>query len=317
MANIQITKSIVQDFANADSNESIQIVFDHLQTATREILDELSKKNPFINPEKCLFFVRDDYFFATQTPKSEMSFVLAIESAHIEINSAKLVLDGKSLLKKELKYFFLNGRKKSKRKMKKQMQKQSKLVLKPETYDIVAFQREFFLALADYFTPITTIRNLQNKILVLAKEELGINIGISVAIKSSNVFKFWRDDANAFTERNYYAENQLIEKKQKETKKQFYKLIKVFSSLFDALEVGQEGHYLAYCLLFNVPNEWFVSNTHDSFIKICNYLYHANFKEMKGIIYPNKLLFGDSAEAPLSLVEAKRIIKTICHSLQG
>lgn len=317
MANIQITKAIVQDFANSQSNESIHIVFEHLQTAAREILQEMSKKNTFINPDKCLFFVRDDYFFGTQTPKSEMRFVLAIESAHIEINSSKLILDGKSLFKKELKNFFLNARKKNKRKMRKQLEKQSKLVLKPETYDILAFQREFFLALADYFTPITTIRNLQNQIMVLSKEELGINIGISVAIKSGNIFRFWSDDANAFIDRNYYLENQLIEKKQKETKNQFYKLTKVFSSLFDALEIGQEGHYLACCLLYNVPNEWYTSSTYDSFIKICNYLFHANFKQMMGIIYPNKLLFGSSEEVKITLLEAKRIVKTICNSLHS
>lgn len=309
-----ISKSVIQDFANTEANESIQIIYDHLHNAAYEILDSLSKKNPLIHPEKCLFFLRDDYFFNVQTPKSEMRFVLAIESAHIELNSSKLVLNQKSLFKKEFKNFFFN-RRKSKRKMKKQMKKQSTLVLKPENYDIVAFQREFFMGLADYFTATTVIRNMTNEIKILSEQELGINISISVAIRSADLFKFWNDDTNDFDIRNYFEENQIIEKKNNDTNKQYLKMVKVFLSLFDAFDAGLESHYLAMCLLKEVPNDLYSSNIHESFLKIINYLMHANYKSMKGIIKPDKLLFGESGSISISMLEAKKLVKSIAESL--
>ncbi|MFA6859825.1 MAG: hypothetical protein WCR30_00375 [Clostridia bacterium] len=313
MNKIQITKSIINDFASAESNESVRKAFEHLQFAFDEIIETLSKKNPFINPEKCLFFLRDDFFWDTQTPESEMKFVLAVESAQIELNSAKLILSKKSLFKKELKAFFLKSRKKRRKKKNKELS--STLVLKPESYDIVAFQKEFFLNLADYFATTTKLRNMQDEIQILSKEEFGINISIRFAVKSENVFKFWNDDANAFDVRNFYNENQIVEKKNKETKKIFLKMVKVYSSIFDVLNAGQNSHYLAFCLLKNVPNELFVSNIFDCFLKISNYLYHTSFKNMKGIIFSDKLLFGENNETDINFLEAKKLIRMVCNAL--
>ena len=86
-----IDRGMIEEFAQAVSNEKARNVFYALSDDLDEVSNEISQINPLVNEQNVELFLAGDFLTNTLTQVSELNFYLSIRNAQIELNSIDIM----------------------------------------------------------------------------------------------------------------------------------------------------------------------------------------------------------------------------------
>ena len=175
-----IDRGMIEEFAQAVSNEKARNVFYALSDDLDEVSNEISQINPLVNEQNVELFLAGDFLTNTLTQVSELNFYLSIRNAQIELNSIDIMSNRWKNFWNKVKKAWQNRNKSSARARKKQEKKlkkansqitESQLREKKEKpYSLVSFKNDFYEGLATKLTNLTVLYNCEDKIRILGRD---------------------------------------------------------------------------------------------------------------------------------------------------
>lgn len=86
-----IDRGMIEEFAQAVSNEKARNVFYALSDDLDEVSNEISQTNSLVTEQNVELFLAGDFLTNTLTQVSELNFYLSIRNAQIELNSIDIM----------------------------------------------------------------------------------------------------------------------------------------------------------------------------------------------------------------------------------
>lgn len=121
-----IDRGMIEEFAQAVSNEKARNVFYALSDDLDEVSNEISQTNSLVTEQNVELFLAGDFLTNTLTQVSELNFYLSIRNAQIELNSIDIMSNKWKNFWNKVKKAWQNRNKSSARARKKQEKKLKK-----------------------------------------------------------------------------------------------------------------------------------------------------------------------------------------------
>ena len=121
-----IDRGMIEEFAQAVSNEKARNVFYALSDDLDEVSNEISQTNSLVTEQNVELFLAGDFLTNTLTQVSELNFYLSIRNAQIELNSIDIMSNRWKNFWNKVKKAWQNRNKSSARARKKQEKKLKK-----------------------------------------------------------------------------------------------------------------------------------------------------------------------------------------------
>lgn len=298
-----ITKSMIIEFSKEPNLAVLERAYYFLSEAVDCITEQLSEINPIIRTDNVRLLVSDDYKTKTALPIGEASFILGIVSAQLELQTINELLKKKIGIWTRFKETFLKVRdrkgRKAERKRKKRERKQKRKGILPEdllnqaqsVYTIESFKDEYFTYLPQYLGELTLVKNLNSRIEILSREELGICVSLVPAIIADDELRFWNRKKRVFeVERQDRAMTRLFEKSS-EIGPNFLSVVRIYKMIFYQLYASQNNQ-LIESLVYDMPDDIFEGEIYDVFLKTVNYLKFCNLGNIYSLTWERKKLFS-------------------------
>ena len=197
---------------------------------------------------------------------------------------------------------------------------------KEKPYLLSDLQEEYYNYIVPNFTELSVIYNKFDRITILSKEELGYTVNIIPVFIHDDELRYWDHSKNQLKSIYLNDAIRLMEEKNDEINKLnysqntenskiskintediFYKVVRIYKSL--TVNAWQTTN-LSFIdsLLYNCPNELFVGNVYDAFIRSFNYLKNANIADFYSIYNLNNNMYKQENLMP---IEIKNLINDI------
>lgn len=269
-------ETLLKEFAELKSKDKVQEFYKKTLSILTSVLDKMQngKNTLCLSYEDTRIFPMGDYTndtFIDQT--GELEIVIASCSSQLKLNNNT----------------YLKNLKNAKTK------KEKALISSKGTFDELIFK--FLDNLASYYESSTTLLVLNQGIKILCLEEYGFKILIRFATydreDKNAVLNFWDPIRKKETPLNLFVYNEKIDKKDKETKGNYKKLVRIFKNIRKTILVnkwatsGDINKYFVELIVFNIPSSIMMDkNIKLVVLKALNYLENCNvlnFKSFDGL----------------------------------
>lgn len=331
-----IDRGMIEEFAQAVSNEKARNVFYALSDDLDEVSNEISQTNSLVTEQNVELFLAGDFLTNTLTQVSELNFYLSIRNAQIELNSIDIMSNKWKNFWNKVKKAWQNRNKSSARARKKQEKKlkkansqitESQLREKKEKpYSLVSFKNDFYEGLATKLTNLTVLYNCEDKIRILGRDEFGYRINLYPVIKHDDFFRIWEPEKGKFCEIKPFEAKSLLEKKANEISKLtlsgkedgeiLYKVIRIFKNLFYNIEKSNNYQFVE-SLICSVPSALFKFedeeyHAYNVFLKVLNYLSNASIGDVRSIYNQEKTIYSQEM---ISVLTIRSFLKEVKNCL--
>lgn len=333
-----IDKTMIESFASEiDSTNAYDLVY-KFSDLLDDISIDLAGHNKFISINNVDSKLFGDFATRTNYQESDLNMYLLIKSGQLELNTVSELQNKRKMLWRKIKLAWANRRaSKKKRKLFSNRKKRKDYDLiteqqlkekKEKPYTILNLKDEFFEYIVNFMSQMTVVYNYPDKITVLSKEDLGYKINIVPAFVHDDEIRVWNARKNKF--KIVYLDDALIalDSKNKEIDSLNYsqnatnkvsrivsndnlllKVIKIYKALTHNIWNTTSLDFID-SLIYNCPNEIFVGNVYDVFVRSINFLKNADISDFRSIYNTNKSLYEDEE---LSIYEIKSLIKEISN----
>lgn len=333
-----IDKTMIESFASEiDSSNAYDLVY-KFSDLLDDISIDLAGHNKFISINNVDSKLFGDFATKTNYQESDLNMYLLIKSGQLELNTVAELQSKRKMLWRKIKLAWANRRvSKKKRKLfsNKKNRKNNDIITeqqlkekKEKPYTILNLKDEFFEYIVNFMSQMTVVYNYPDKITVLSKEDLGYKINIVPAFVHDDEIRVFNSRKNKF--KIVYLDDALmaLDNKNKEidnlnysqntTNKVsrivnndnlFLKVIKIYKALTHNIWNTTNLDFID-SLIYNCPNEIFVGNVYDVFVRSINFLKNADISDFRSIYNTNKSLYEDEE---LSIYEIKSLIKEISN----
>ena len=165
------------------------------------------------------------------------------------------------------------AQKKGRRKRRKKQQQQQQIIqndnFQQEKYTIAKFKNDLMLELVKYLTEKSLIAVNSKNILLLCKEDYGLNANLYFVFKSNNYYKLFDTNTFKFTLIDFKDRFVNIKEKNIQTNNNFTNMIRIFNGLFANIMGYPLNQILIESVLYNCPNDLYnETDCFEMFIKI-------------------------------------------------
>lgn len=304
MSNIKISRELINSIANQDKSKFIKDVNKRVNGLVATSIDALSSKISYINVKNCIFQPINELLNNSFIDNSNYEYLLGIDNAQLEINTAKKLNFWESF-KSKLKYAWDNRktfskRKKRRKKRRKKTEYESQdlnnIKFDPQKYTIYNLAEDLQTSLCNYLSDTSLISLNKNVIKIWGKEDFGFNtvIIIHVMSYSENKYKYYIDKKKGYIDIDIEKRFNAIDKKINQVGKNFSKMLKIFNTLFYNVNGYMPNQVYIESILCDCPNDLFAgSDLYKVFLKIVNYISIKSLRNIKSINDENKTINED------------------------
>lgn len=270
---------------------NISNVYNMIDEFMLDIINIVAKTAP-ISSKEYEFFAVNELTSGAITVTSDIDYILAITAPQIEINTLKLEKKFYKVIFDKVKFAWANRKSKIKKRRK---LKQIETPKFESRYNAESLRKDLFNQLRYYFTDKTTLLNLNNRISILSKDELGYNINIYICLKGeNNQYKLYDSAKNKFIHIDFHNRYNNIDTKCIETSERMIDLMRVYNSLYYNIMQYNANQLLIESIMYNIPNSIYEeTNNYLLFIKSINFLSLVNFDTFQSICDLDKLMVED------------------------
>ena len=332
--NAVVDRTMIESLAGEVGGDLSNDIIYQLVDMIDDITIDLASHNKFVNLNSVDLKLTGDFALHTNIIHSDLDFYLAIRSGQLELNTLKELQNKPKRFLTRLKKAWLTVRARKKRRFFTRKKKKNDQLLteeqltkkKQKPYVLRDLQEEYFNYILPNFTELSVIYNKTDRITILSKEELGYSVNIIPVFVHDDELRYWDHNKNQIKvillndairlmeEKNEeinklnYSQNTINSKTAKLNNNDiFYKVVRIFKSL--TVNAWQTTN-LSFIdsLLYNCPNELFVGNVYEAFIRSFNYLKNANIADFYSVYNLSKNMYVQHNTMPM---EIKSLLKEI------
>lgn len=281
MANIVVDKSLIEGIAKENNKAYFDKVNEKISVILTNSIELLSKQIPYISTKNVVLQPCNETLSGAVTDNSVFHFLLGVENAQLELNTAKINTFWRNL-KKRLKYAWQNRRKKKKKKI----EKEKKIDLDISKYNLYNLSDDLFESIRQYLSETSIISQEDNIIYIVGKDDFGLNtkIKIEICFYSNECFKFFISKKKGYKKLDFSCRLRCLHEKICEAGPNFVKILKIFNVLFYYANQEMPNAIFMESVLYNVPDVLYEEkNIYNTFIKIVNYLTLKPINNFKSI----------------------------------
>ncbi len=281
-----LERSFIESLLKNDSIEHFVEIQSKVLEVCSMAIEKISRQIPFINIENSIFQPVNETFNLALTPTSEYKYFLGLQSPQIEINCT----NGSDFFKNfKQRWIQAWQDSKKKRKRKKKNEKIENEVkyneFNPDKYNLENFCRDFQLALCENLSETTIVYNTGKSIIIQGRDDFDFlaKIVIIPVIFRDDKFNYFINKKQGFITIDMNERLKNFNEKLDIVGDCFVDVVKLFNSLFKSVTKESINQIFIESLLYNVPNEFFVDDIYNSFIKILNYFNTTDISSFKSI----------------------------------
>ena len=135
-----------------------------------------------------------------------------------------------------------------------------------------------------------------NVLTIIGKDDFGANTQIIIKVLSFSEpnFKVFKSKRKGFTEINFDNRSRFFEEKYDRVGENFVKILKIFNLIYFNTNKSFPNQVFMESILNYCPDNLFEGNdVYDIFVKIINFLYYKNLKDVKSVNNPDKSVLDD------------------------
>jgi hypothetical protein len=138
--------------------------------------------------------------------------------------------------------------------------------------------------LTKYFTEQTYFITKDNSLHIISKDDIGMNVNLYFVFEyDNNVFKLFNTTTNKFTTISLGNRTSNISNKISETNNNYITALRIFNGVYANTMSESLNQILIESILYNCPNELFVGETYNMFLKLLNYINMNIIQDFKSI----------------------------------
>lgn len=311
----KISKEMVNNFAEVINLKAYKNSYAIIDGCVKKAMDNIISRNSNIRHYE--LFVANEVFSGTEFAGSSLDLFLYLDAKQLELNYDANNTKTKNIKNNIVMFFkeFINGfkiiRKRKKKLSEKKILKEEKKLSEKNDYDLKSFLIDLQLQFCKLFSKTTSIIVMSNKIKIVGKEDLGIDV---------NIYPVFKNDDNAFYLYNLSEKNKTIidfrdkqinvSLRNNQTNSLFKIQTRIFNGIYWNIFKTTPNQIFIESLLYNVPIDFFTCNIYESTITIINYLKNAEIYNMVSICDDSIKIFDELLNTE-SIESAYKFIKLI------
>lgn len=305
-----ISQELIKELSYKSSiNDNVSIIIEDLKSCIEEVL---IKKNVPVSSKTSKIEILNEFATECFTPESKLEIAVILNAGQIELNTIKT---NKNKIKKFFKDFIsiwkYNIKNKKRKKKDKITNKENPKIKNYTFFDLIRNLQE---GLAEYFTEKTIIYNINEKLYIDSREELGIDIIIYLAQNNGNTFKIYK--GSKFTEIDFNRRFINLTYKSVETNRKIYSIARIINSLYVAVNEVNLNQILLESCLYNCPNDFFKSeDIYCNFKQILSFLNSSELINFKSIINTNINILEEKYIKNSDIESFKKFLKQVKNLL--
>ena len=307
---IVLNSKIVNDLAVSASYKSFKNAYDYVSSCINEVMDNIMNRNPYISDYTLL--ICNEAFTGCEIAASSIDIFLALNAIQLELN---YTTNNKNKFVDKLKAFWSNFRKNfrlynSRKVSKKKVDKAEKKIIETTNYSVKDLYNDIQIQLIKMCSKSTTIKLYNNKISIVDKSELGVDINIYPVFINENKYNMYDWTNGKSITIDFRDRYKNVNHMYNCTKQMSRIQTRILNSLFYNVFKQVPNQIFTESLIFNVPMELFQNDIYETTVNIINFIKNGNLIKFKSICNENTLLFDE----PLNVVtieNAYRFIQNI------
>lgn len=287
----QLNRELIEDLNESNNKDFIDKINDTVLVLVSNVLNDLSKKSPFVRAEKCVLQAVNEAYLGTFTQLSEFTYFIGVDNPQIEMNTKKI----KNFLKfmwREFKANFRLGKKKYKKKKDK-----TPTVQELTKYKLSDVSQDFVQILAEYLNETSLIYQFNDHISIIGQDDFGTGVRINIYFccyePRSETFKMYKAHKNKFISLTFGSRFDNLNLKIEKVGQQFIDLIKIFNAIYSKTYNKVPNQILLESLIYNCPDILFEKDLYNTFVNVANYITISNPQTMKSICDTSKSIFEE------------------------
>ena len=307
-----LTRELIESILRVSNQDYVQATQEKVRGLVSLAVESLSTQIPYVNFNNVIFEPVNEALSGGFTDNSVFEFFLGVDNPQLEINTMRN--DIWNRVKNRVITAWKNrndGKKRRKKKSKEEKIKYNEF--NPEHYNLSSLAKDMMLTMANYLSETSLIFSQGNSIKIIGKDDFGSNtqIFIHFTLYNEEFYRYYINHKRGFYKFNNQLRIAAINNKYNKVGQSYIDMIKVFNTLYFNINHKIPNQIFIESLLYNCPDELYVSKPYDAFIKILNYLSMANTKDFKSIVNPDKTIFTDTACGNTALGYKKMLSKLI------
>lgn len=323
MAQINISKEIILSVANQDNSKFVDKVDDEVSNLFGAAIEKLSESISYVTTDNVYLQPINELFSGAMIDNSSFVYLLGIENAQLELNTAKHSEFLKNL-KDRFKFVWENRKffkKKKKKRRKKKGEQEPKLdelnvdvKFDASKYNIYTLTRDLQDVLIQFLSETSICYVKDNIITLVGKDDFGANTQIIVHVVnySESIFKKFKSKRKGFTEINIESRFNAFEDKYDRVGENYIKLLKIFNLLYYNVNKSFPNQVFLESILNYCPDSLYEGDDiYDIFVKVINFLYYKSLKDIKSVNNPSKSILDDEVCGNGNVYAYKKMLTAI------
>ncbi|MBE7073788.1 MAG: hypothetical protein E7379_01705 [Clostridiales bacterium] len=291
MAKISISKDLILSIVNKNNKTYVKSITDKVNELLTASIDNLASQVSYISLENVVLQPVNELFNDSMVDGSEFVYILGVENAQLDLNSAKKskfweILKTKAKIAWQNRKFF----KKRKRKKKKASTEIDYLNIQfdPGKYTVYSLTEDLQRCICQYLSPTSIVYQGNNKLEIIGKEDFGPNVKIVIYLVSlvNKEFKYYTGNRrDPFVNLSIDTRYKKLKEKKKTAGKNFIKTMKVFNALYYNANGRMPNQLFMESVLYSCPDELFAGeDVYKVFLKIVNFISVKTIRKIPSIL---------------------------------
>lgn len=291
-----LTRELIEGILRNSNDDFLQATEEKVRGLLSLAVEDLSSHIPYISLNNVILEPVNEVLSGGFTDNSKFEYFLGVDNPQLEINSMRN--DTWKRIKDRVVFAWKNrnaGKKRRRRKKEVEIKPLKSEPFDPEKYNLNSLAHDLQLAVAHYLSETSIVYLEGNRIRIVGKDDFGTNTQIIVYITLYNneYYRFFRGRKKGFLKFDNALRIAAINNKVDSVGIEYIEMIRVFNTLYYNVNHFMPNQIFIESILYNCPDELFVENSYDCFVKILNYLIMADIKNFKSIVNPDKSIFID------------------------
>lgn len=292
-----LTRELIESILRSSNLDFVEATEEKVRGLVTMAVEDLSTKVPYVSFNNVILEPVNEALSGGFTDNSKFEYFFGVDNPQLEINSMRN--DFWKRFKDRVVFAWKNrnaGKKKRRRKKDEPEIKPLKSeTFDPEKYNLNSLAHDLQLTIANYLSATSIVYLEGNRIRIVGKDDFGTNtqIIIYVTLYNNEYYRYFLSRKKGFLKFDNALRIAAINKKADSVGIAYVDMIKVFNTLYYNINHFMPNQIFIESLLYNCPDELYVENSYDCFVKILNFLIMADIKDFKSIVNPDKSIFTD------------------------